>query len=72
LKAELRERGLSDEQIEQGLQELVIDWCEVASQVLEKKFGPEPPADVKEKARRLRFMQYRGFYQDHYQPLFPR
>ena len=72
LKAELRERGLSDEQIEQALQELVIDWCEVASEVLEKKFGPEPPADVKEKARRLRFMQYRGFYQDHYQPLFPR
>ncbi len=72
LKAELRERGLSDEQIARGLQELVVDWCEVASQVLEKKFGPEPPVDVREKARRLRFMQYRGFYQDHYQSLFPR
>ena len=71
LKAELRERGLSDEQIDRGLQELVVDWCELASQVLEKKFGPEPPVDVREKARRLRFMQYRGFYQEHYQPLFP-
>lgn len=72
LKAELRERGLSDEQIDRGLQELVVDWSELASQVLEKKFGPEPPVDAREKARRLRFMQYRGFYQDHYQPLFPR
>jgi regulatory protein len=34
-----------------------------------KKFGAPGPVDLKEKARRARFMQYRGFSSDHYQHL---
>jgi regulatory protein len=47
-------------------EELAIDWKEQAHTVYEKKFGdqplPEDPVSArKERARRARFMQYRGF-----------
>jgi regulatory protein len=33
---------------------------------MRKKFGAAPATELKDKARRLRFMQYRGFHADHY------
>jgi len=41
----------------------------LAQEVFCKKFGAPAPVDLKEKARRARFMQYRGFSSDHYQHL---
>ena len=35
-----------------------------ARQTRERKFGAELPRDFKEKARQMRFLQYRGFEQD--------
>ncbi|MDH3812818.1 MAG: RecX family transcriptional regulator, partial [Gammaproteobacteria bacterium] len=35
-----------------------------------KKFGTSAPSDFKEKARQMRFLQYRGFEQDHIQSAF--
>jgi regulatory protein len=35
------------------------------TEVRNRKFGPEPPADWPEKARQARFLQYRGFSSDH-------
>ena len=46
-----------------------IDWSERAAEVLRKKFGEGLPVDLKEKARRIRFMQYRGFAAEHYPQL---
>ncbi len=37
------------------------DWLQMAQALRARKFGPELPTDPKEKARQLRFLQYRGF-----------
>jgi regulatory protein len=41
------------------------DWGAAARRVRAAKFGAEPPADWKTKARQARFLQYRGFSADH-------
>jgi regulatory protein len=38
-----------------------VDWYELAAQVSTKRFGHQAPADAKEKAKRSRFLQQRGF-----------
>ena len=39
----------------------------LAVEIRTKKFGAELPAAFKEKARQMRFLQYRGFEQEHIQ-----
>ncbi len=41
------------------------DFHALARQVRSRKFGAEPPAAWKERARQARFLQYRGFAGDH-------
>jgi regulatory protein len=69
LRAELRERGVSDADSDMALEAAAVDWCELASTVLRKKFGDGEPGDMKDKARRIRFIQHRGFASDHYRGL---
>lgn len=38
-----------------------VDWLKLAVQARCKKYGNSLPTDPKEKARQLRFLQYRGF-----------
>ena len=66
LREELRERGVSESDVDVALEELEMDWGALAARVIERKFGTDAPADIKERARRVRFMQYRGFSADHY------
>jgi regulatory protein len=66
LREELRERGISKPDIALVMEALEIDWHNHAIQVLENKFGDGSPLDVKEEARRARFMQHRGFTAGHY------
>jgi regulatory protein len=61
LQQELRHKGLSPSQFAEALDRLEIDWHSVAAQAYRKKFGATMPADLRDKARRLRFLQYRGF-----------
>tara|TARA_R110001592_G_scaffold337300_1_gene623514 strand:+ start:112771 stop:113271 length:501 start_codon:yes stop_codon:yes gene_type:complete len=65
----MREKGLSDSDIARAFEAAEVDWGTLAAQVLLKKFGADVPGDLKEKAKRIRFMQYRGFAADHYQHL---
>ncbi len=69
VRQEMRDKGLSDQAVSAALEVLALDWAALAAQVLRKKFGPRDCADIKEKARRVRFMQYRGFSTEHYQSL---
>lgn len=57
---ELRQQGVSDSSIEQALQPLRDNELETARAVWQKKFG-SPPADMKERAKQVRFLQSRGF-----------
>jgi regulatory protein len=69
LREELRERGVSEEDVAAAMDEMEVDWCAVATEVMRKKFGLRDAMDLKEKARRARFMQYRGFASQHYREL---
>jgi regulatory protein len=70
VRQDIRQRGLSDAQIALAVDCAEIDWVVLAEEVYRKKFGEIPPADIKEKAKRVRYMQYRGFRADEYQHLF--
>jgi len=67
IRADLRGRGLNDNLIDEGLLETGQDWYQLAIEVRLKKFASLPPEDFKEKARQMRFLQSRGFEQDHIQ-----
>jgi regulatory protein len=69
LREELRERGVSEDDVTAAMEDMEIDWCAVAVEVMQKKFGALAPIDIQEKARRARFMQYRGFATEHYHTL---
>ena len=61
IRAELRERGVPDVEIEAGLEAAGEDWAAVAREVRRRRFGLSPPGDYPERARQARFLQYRGF-----------
>lgn len=60
----LREKGIAAEVISKVLTQGDVDWCEQARVVYRRRFGLRPPADPREKARQMRFLQYRGFNAD--------
>lgn len=64
IQQELRQKGIADELLRSCLQDEAIDWFAQASEVFQRKFGRRPPKDAKEKAKAMRFMQYRGFTSD--------
>ena len=66
---EMRERGLSDTEIEDALASVDVDWYALAKDVVHRKFGNTKALDIKEKARCCRFMEYRGFSSDHFRHL---
>ncbi len=70
IRAELAERGVEGEVIEQQLDEAGIDWCDLAAEVRRKKFGGRAPHDYLERARQARFLQYRGFAGEQLRSLF--
>lgn len=64
-RLDLGERGLEDALVEDVLDESAENWVELATEVRRKKFGAAKPRDFKEKARQMRFLQYRGFEPEH-------
>jgi regulatory protein len=61
IRAELRQKGISDAMIETFLDERNVLWCKNAKAVYVKKYGSEFSLDLKEKVRQNRFLQSRGF-----------
>ncbi|TXS95892.1 regulatory protein RecX [Parahaliea maris] len=64
LRQEMRQKGIPDDDASVALESLDVDWEQLAREVCQKKFGFGAPADFREKARRQRFLQYRGFSAD--------
>lgn len=58
---ELQQRGIGHELISCYLDERDTKWTQRAVEVRVKRFGPSLPRDFKERARQMRFLQYRGF-----------
>jgi regulatory protein len=67
IRAELGERGAATDLVEDVLKEADPDWYAMAREVRERKFGPDQAQGYAEKARQMRFLQYRGFESDHIQ-----
>ena len=69
IRNELKRKGVAAETIDQALAggegEQTPDFLQLARQARERKFGPELPTDWKERSRQARFLQYRGFSNDH-------
>jgi regulatory protein len=61
IRAELAERGIDRNQADALLRDADIDWSALAASVRGKRFGADRPTDFKERARQMRFLEYRGF-----------
>jgi len=70
IRLDLGQRGVGDAAIELAIEESATDWFELARDVRLRKFGGSSPSDFKAKAKQMRFLQYRGFEQDHVQAAF--
>ncbi|MCH9695100.1 MAG: recombination regulator RecX [Gammaproteobacteria bacterium] len=67
IRVDLGQKGIPDGVIEFAIEESGADWFEQAKAQRLKKFGSGQPADFKSKAKQMRFLQYRGFEQEHIQ-----
>jgi regulatory protein len=61
---ELHHHGVSQSLIIELQQKCEIDWYKQAELAYNKRFGETPIVDRKDKAKRLRFLQMRGFSTD--------
>lgn len=61
IRSDLRQKGLSEDLVQQHLDFDDDFWSEKAEAVFSKKFGYSPVEEQKERAKRLRFMVSRGF-----------
>ncbi len=62
---ELRQRGISDDLINTYITESDTIWAEQAMKVQQKRFGDEPPVVFTERVKQAKFLNYRGFNQQH-------
>lgn len=64
IRQTLQQRTDASDLIEMYLEMDDSDWAEIAQAALEKKYGDAiKPKEMKEQARRMRFLQSRGFSQ---------
>lgn len=61
IRMELRERGINDAVIVAAMDENAIDWRANLEKLARERFGRKPAADFNERAKRMRFLQNRGF-----------
>ena len=65
IKNEAYQKGISGELVQTIVEELEIDWYLQAQSAYNKKFSNTSSSlDFKEKAKRMRYMSYRGFNHD--------
>ncbi len=70
IRADLGQKGVNASVIDAAIEQTGADWYALAREIRAHKFGPDQPDDFKEKARQMRFLQYRGFESDHIQSAF--
>ena len=64
IRMELCRRGADKALADRAVANFDVDWFELARTVTLNKFGASSPADSREKSKRIRFLQYRGFSYD--------
>jgi regulatory protein len=71
IRAELKERGIGGAGLDRAFAMLDEDWSGQARVAREKRFGREPPGDLRERARQIRFLRQRGFSQEQIREALP-
>jgi len=61
IRHELKLKGLSNDTIQQAEEDEGVDWFSQLQLIAERKYGSKPAKDFKEKQKRSRFLQQRGF-----------
>ena len=69
IQHELKQRGVDEDLISSCLYQQQIDWLQQAQALYNKKYGTQQASDYQEKARRMRFLQSKGFPGDIIQQL---
>jgi len=64
IKQEIRQKSFPQELIGQKIEEFGIDWYLMAKEARIRKFSDFPPAEQKEKAKQILYLQYKGFSMD--------
>ncbi len=70
IQMELQERGIADELLGDYLDERDDRWQQLALEVKLKKFGASAPGSIKDRAKQMNFLQYRGFTMPQINKLF--
>ena len=70
IRQELQQRGIETAMAEQVLADCGEDWFRLAVEVMGRKYGERPCDSFQERARRSRFLQYRGFSGEQIQACF--
>lgn len=63
IEQELRQRGVAPELVTAAVDRSDVDWLVLAGDQKRKKFGTGAVTALKEKAKVIRFLRYRGFLQ---------
>ena len=66
VRYQLQQKGLSGELIATTLEVVADEWPSLAEALYRRKYADKPMTSVKEQAKRMRFMQGRGFNSEHY------
>ena len=66
----LKQHQIDDAYINTCLKDTAFDWFEAANRVRIKRFGEALPKDWEAQQKQKRFLQYRGFYQEHIDEVF--
>lgn len=69
IRSELSERGIGRAEAARAMEAESPDWFAIAANWYEKRYGPEPPANLKEKSRRQQALARRGFTHEHVREL---
>lgn len=70
IRSELMQKGVDKEIITTALENTEVDWCILAREIAGRKFGENLPTDWKEKSKVLRYLLYRGFFQEEIQSIY--
>ncbi|WP_320838057.1 regulatory protein RecX [Zhongshania sp.] len=65
IRAELRQRGISDALIVEQFSEQDVDWFAVAEAVFLKKYADVNLDEPRERAKCMRYLQYKGYDLEH-------
>lgn len=61
IRMDIRQKGIQDQLLSAAVEASDTDWFALAREVAQRKFGGKEILDQKDKAKRVRFLQYRGF-----------